>query len=122
MVNHDTGDGTMMRHNTGPGTAMSRTMSEVESNLGTMVINDEEEDSTMKQYGTAPGQGKYKPDFMEHFDKKDGSNVEKNEEEKVNQEPNNLQATQEEKLVKENLQRQLNQIAGQGAYTGLNAG
>ena len=38
-------------------------MSEVESNLGTMVINEEEgqeeeeEDSTMKQYGTAPGGG-----------------------------------------------------------------
>jgi len=92
----------------------------VESNLGTMVINDEEEDSTMKQYGTAPGQGEYKPDFMEHFDKKDGNNIERSEEEKVKPEPNtSLQVTQEEKLVKENLQRQLNQIAGQGAYTGL---
>lgn len=37
-----------------------RTMSEVESNLGTMVINEEEEDSTMKQYGTAPGGSKYR--------------------------------------------------------------
>ena len=67
-----------------------------------MVINDEEEDSTMKQYGTAPGQGKYKPDFMEHFDKKDGNNIERSEEEKVKPEPNtSLQVTQEEKLVKE---------------------
>ena len=27
----------MLQHNTGPGTALSRTMSEIESNLGTMV-------------------------------------------------------------------------------------
>ena len=31
------GGGTMLQHNTGPGTALSRTMSEIESNLGTMV-------------------------------------------------------------------------------------
>lgn len=38
-----------------------RTLSGIESNLGTMVINeDEEEDSTMKQYGTAPGGSKYR--------------------------------------------------------------
>ena len=34
-------------------------MSDIESNLGTMVIN-EEEDSTMKQYGTAPGHSSYR--------------------------------------------------------------
>ena len=45
----------MLQHHTGgPGTAISRTMSEIESNLGTMVINNSEH-STMKQYGTAPG-------------------------------------------------------------------
>ena len=38
----------MVQHNTGPGTANSRTMSEIESNLGTMVINDSEH-NTMKQ-------------------------------------------------------------------------
>jgi hypothetical protein len=38
---------------------ISRTMSDIESNLGTMVIN-EEEDSTMKQYGTAPGHSSYR--------------------------------------------------------------
>ena len=38
----------MVQHNTGPGTANSRTMSEIESNLGTMVINDSEH-KTMKQ-------------------------------------------------------------------------
>merc|ERR1719369_687307 len=90
MLNHGTGAGTMEQQFSGPGTAISRTMSEVESNLGTMVINDEEEDSTMKQYGTAPGQSKYKPDFMEHFDKKEG-NLEKVEEEKVKPEQSTIQ-------------------------------
>merc|ERR1719385_696391 len=83
MINHSTGGGTMVQHstggsmvqhNTGPGTAVSRTMSEIESNLGTMVINNSIE-NTMKQYGTAPGQQNYRPDFMDHFDQKDsGSN------------------------------------------------
>jgi hypothetical protein len=39
--------------------SFSRTMSDIESNLGTMVIN-EEEDSTMKQYGTVPGHSSYR--------------------------------------------------------------
>jgi len=80
FVNHSTGggdsgtminysDGTMVQHNTGPGTAVSRTMSEIESNLGTMVINSSLE-NTMKQYGTAPGQQNYRPDFMDHFEQK----------------------------------------------------
>merc|ERR1712013_918705 len=62
MINYS--DGTMVQHNTGPGTAVSRTMSEIESNLGTMVINNSLE-NTMKQYATAPGQQNYRPDFME---------------------------------------------------------
>jgi len=74
MINYSTGGGTgagtMVQHNTGPGTANSRTMSEIESNLGTMVINDSEH-NTMKQYGTAPGQQNYTPDFLQHFDQKD---------------------------------------------------
>ena len=45
-------------------------MSEIESNLGTMVINNSLE-NTMKQYGTAPGQQNYRPDFVDHFDQKD---------------------------------------------------
>merc|ERR1712013_456068 len=68
MINYS--DGTMVQHNTGPGTAVSRTMSEIESNLGTMVINNSLE-NTMKQYGTAPGQQNYRPDFMDHFDQKE---------------------------------------------------
>jgi len=69
MINYST-EGTMVQHNTGPGTAVSRTMSEIESDLGTMVINNSLE-NTMKQYGTAPGQQNYRPDFMDHFDQKD---------------------------------------------------
>jgi len=88
FVNHPTGpgtadegtmlnysEGTMVQHDTAPdtpllpGTAHSKTMSELESSMGTMVINESSE-NTMKQYGTAPGQGAYRPDFMEHFEGK----------------------------------------------------
>merc|ERR550519_715949 len=81
MVEHGTGpstnngtmisysEGTMVQHDTGPGTAQSKTMSEIESNLGTMVINESSE-NTMKQYGTVPGQGAYRPDFMDAFETK----------------------------------------------------
>jgi len=41
----------------------------IESNLGTMVINESSE-NTMKQYGTVPGQGAYRPDFMDAFETK----------------------------------------------------
>ncbi|XP_042887974.1 serine/threonine-protein kinase 4-like isoform X2 [Penaeus japonicus] len=47
------------------------------SDLGTMVINsdneDEDEDSTMKRHDTAPGEQskKYRPLFLDHFDKKE---------------------------------------------------
>ena len=29
----------------------------------------------MKQYGTAPGQNNYTPDFLQHFDQKDGGKI-----------------------------------------------
>ena len=35
-----------------------------------MINEEEEEDSTMKQYDTAPGGSKYRPEFLDHFDKK----------------------------------------------------
>jgi len=76
MINYNTGTstGSMVMHDTqpGPGTAMSRTMSELESTMGTMVIN-ESENNTMNRYGTAPGQQGYTPDFLQHFDAKDGA-------------------------------------------------
>jgi len=71
---YSTGEGTMLRHNTGPGSAVSRTMSEIESDLGTMVINTSSTESTMKQYGTDPRHQAYRPDFMDHFESGSGKN------------------------------------------------
>lgn len=51
----------------------SGTMIELQSNLGTMVINSEEE-STMKRHDTNPDKPKYRPLFLEHFDKKEAEN------------------------------------------------
>ncbi len=49
----------------------SGTMIELESNLGTMVINEDVEESTMKRHDTNPDKPKYRPLFLEHFDKKE---------------------------------------------------
>lgn len=69
----------------------SGTMVELESNLGTMVINSDSEDSTMKsisiyaarnicsltnisfyatEHDTNPDKPKYRPQFLDHFDRK----------------------------------------------------
>lgn len=130
-------DGTMVKHDTGPGSAHAKTISDIESNLGTMVINEEEEeDSTMKQYDTAPGGSKYRPEFLDHFDKKEkpslksSTTVEENKLEvsgreeaaaavqKVVESPvvettNMSDDAQLEQFSKHALQRQLQQIAGQ---------
>lgn len=47
------------------------TMVELQSNLGTMVINSDSEESTMKRHDTNPDKPKYRPLFLEHFDKKE---------------------------------------------------
>lgn len=44
---------------------------ELQSNLGTMVINSDSEESTMKRHDTNPDKPKYRPLFLEHFDKKE---------------------------------------------------
>lgn len=49
----------------------SGTMVELQSNLGTMVINSDSEESTMKRHDTNPDKPKYRPLFLEHFDKKE---------------------------------------------------
>ena len=114
MINYSTGGGTMLQHNT-PGTAVSRTMSEIESNLGTMVIN-ESEHSTMKQYGTAPGQA-YTPEFLQHFQEKEtGQSSEARPaapvvEEVVAQEAASI-GSAGERAGRELHQRMLQQIAG----------
>ncbi|XP_034253926.1 serine/threonine-protein kinase 3-like [Thrips palmi] len=54
------------------------TLVELQSDLGTMVINsDTEDESTMKRHDTGPGESskKYRPLFLEHFDKKEAENV-----------------------------------------------
>ena len=114
MINYSTGGGTMLQHNT-PGTAVSRTMSEIESNLGTMVINESEQ-STMKQYGTAPGQA-YTPEFLQHFQEKESGQSSEAKpaaqvvEEVVPQEPSIATGTGE-RAGRELHQRMLQQIAG----------
>ena len=111
-----------------------------------MINDDEEEDSTMKQYDTAPGGSKYRPEFLQHFDKKEKPSSSPkavsttNEEEKKNeatlwaeqqlipqqQQPDVVESNAVAKpaiesptsshdlsnFSKQNLQRQLQQIAG----------
>ncbi|KFB44978.1 serine/threonine-protein kinase 3 [Anopheles sinensis] len=68
----DDGDGTMIAH-TDCGTLVpdNGTMVELQSNLGTMVINSDSEESTMKRHDTNPDKPKYRPLFLDHFDKKE---------------------------------------------------
>lgn len=69
----DTTDGTL---NSESGTVLvnSEANTMVESDLGTMVINesDEDDDGTMKRHSTATGgKEKYRPAYMDHFEKKE---------------------------------------------------
>ncbi|XP_071497524.1 uncharacterized protein [Diadema antillarum] len=71
MINHDSGSmiehesGTMIEHGTG-------TINDLESNMGTMVINEDEggNDDTMKRTDTAKAGG-YRPPFLEHYDRQE---------------------------------------------------
>ncbi|XP_072175817.1 serine/threonine-protein kinase 3-like isoform X2 [Diadema setosum] len=71
MINHDSGSmiehesGTMIEHGTG-------TINDLESNMGTMVINEDEDgnDDTMKRTDTAKAGG-YRPPFLEHYDRQE---------------------------------------------------
>lgn len=71
-------DGTMIAH-TDCGTLVpdSGTMVELSSNLGTMVINSDSEDSTMKKHDTDPDKEKYRPQFLDHFDRKKAEAINK---------------------------------------------
>ncbi|XP_052763623.1 serine/threonine-protein kinase 3-like isoform X2 [Mya arenaria] len=79
MVRND--DGTMKGSQAGTlqsesGTVIcnSENSTMMESDLGTMVINesDEEDDGTMKRHSTGTGgQEKYRPSFLDHFEKKE---------------------------------------------------
>uniref|UniRef100_A0A182SL62 Uncharacterized protein n=1 Tax=Anopheles maculatus TaxID=74869 RepID=A0A182SL62_9DIPT len=68
----DEGDGTMIAHaDYGTLVPDNGTMVELQSNLGTMVINSDSEESTMKRHDTNPDKPKYRPLFLDHFDKKE---------------------------------------------------
>ena len=72
VPDRDSGDdGTMIAHmDCGTLVPDSGTMVELSSNLGTMVINSDSEDSTMKKHDTDPDKEKYRPQFLDHFDRK----------------------------------------------------
>ncbi|KAK9507664.1 hypothetical protein O3M35_007471 [Rhynocoris fuscipes] len=56
----------------------SRGNNSLAENLGTMVINsDTEDESTMKRHDTGPGESgkKYRPLFLDHFDKKEAESI-----------------------------------------------
>jgi serine/threonine kinase 3 len=74
---------TVLPNDTGPieANGESGTMLEQQSNPGTMVINsDTEEEPTMKRHDTGPGESgkKYRPLFLDHFDKKEAENMKGN--------------------------------------------
>lgn len=74
----------------------SGTMIELESNLGTMVINSDGEDTTLKsrdENAGGNGNAKYRPQFLDHFDRKnnpsDESGIEKSVDIQENLQPLN---------------------------------
>lgn len=100
----------------------SATMSDVESNLGTLVINDEDEDSTMKD------REPYRPYFLDHFERKQQEAVQQ-----LNSKTITLPAkltgasdvvealacgTAQSETSDEELQRRLNQISYGGILQG----
>lgn len=70
-------DGTMIAHADYTLVPDSGTMVELSSNLGTMVINSDSEDSTMKKHDTNPEKAKYRPQFLDHFDRKHNEEMNK---------------------------------------------
>ncbi|XP_018565640.1 serine/threonine-protein kinase 3-like [Anoplophora glabripennis] len=70
-----TDEGTLVPNKDGTLVPMSPsgTLVELESELGTMVINSEVDEQTMKRHDTGSAQAgkKYRPMFLEHFDKKE---------------------------------------------------
>jgi len=132
MIGSRTIEGTMIEHNTGTLVPHGRRghMADdgyLTENLGTMVINSDEEedaDSTMKRHQTAEGassKSKYRPLFLDHFEKKDAEKLNLEMEMMNNQQQ--LQSSsppagqpitmtpEEQKRFESNLQRQLNQIS-----------
>ncbi|KAJ8985851.1 hypothetical protein NQ317_006223, partial [Molorchus minor] len=68
-----TDEGTLVPGKDGTLVPDSGTLVELESELGTMVINSDVDEQTMKRHDTGSAQGvkKYRPMFLDHFDKKE---------------------------------------------------
>lgn len=68
---------TLVKSESGTVVVNSEASTMVESDLGTLVINeDSEDDSTMKRHDTAnDGKDKYRPSFLDHFEKKEQDKV-----------------------------------------------
>lgn len=86
------------------------TMVELQSNLGTMVINSDSEESTMKRHDTNPDKPKYRPLFLEHFDKKEAeSNLLGNNSNFINDEKEILQEVPKMQVPPKNTPLQIQQ-------------
>lgn len=138
MIGSRTSEGTMIEHCTGTlvphGRKGGRTMTDdddLADNLGTMVINTDEEeedaDSTMKRHQTSDGQtnkSKYRPLFLDHFEKKDAEKLSVDGAAPAQVSPASTVAQpipmtpEEQKRFESNLQRQLNQISA-GSTVGV---
>ncbi|GFG40334.1 hypothetical protein Cfor_00927 [Coptotermes formosanus] len=131
VPSRDLVDGTVLTNDTGTLVANSEagTMLELQSDLGTMVINsDTEEEPTMKRHDTGPEESgkKYRPLFLDHFDKKEAENIKVSslityansvhpQHKAMVPSPQQPQLSAEERQRFQNhLQRQLNQISGAG--------
>ncbi|XP_066149196.1 serine/threonine-protein kinase 3-like isoform X1 [Euwallacea fornicatus] len=83
-------EGTLVPDKCGTLTNITPTLVELESNLGTMIINtDGEDDETMKKHSTnSANKNKYRPVFLDHFNndyKENDSIITPTEDEKIEQ-------------------------------------
>merc|ERR1719264_711284 len=125
-----TDNGTMIQHRTLVPEMQPRTMTDLESDLGTMVINenyDDEDDDTMKRHDSKD----YRPAFLDHFEKKDRQDN-SNSDAKCEKPPpgasagpavaQEVKASTSAAAANPALQRQLEQIAGGQPVVGGPAG
>merc|ERR1719264_2178794 len=125
-----TDSGTMIQHRTLVPETQPRTMSDLESDLGTMVINEnnqDEDEDTMKRHDSKD----YRPAFLDHFEKKDRQDN-SNSDAKCEKPPpgasagpavaQEVKASTSAAAANPALQRQLEQIAGGQPVVGGPAG
>ncbi|GFS59220.1 hypothetical protein NPIL_124661 [Nephila pilipes] len=139
--NSDSGENNTLIAHSDSNTLVVCANSDIESDLGTLVINSdrEDEDSTMKRHDTAPGDKKenYRPYFLDHFDQKEKehrnelclNNITTPVPHSGTPHPNHFMQndnfsskncqTPKEKRFSNQLQRQLNQISNVGPSAAL---